>query len=302
MKRALLASIALAAVACGGGDPVDDGPIRLRGACDLAGRVGGFEVITSETGSFVAGGVADRVNPIEARTEIASAGSCRLLRRESFFCDPGCDAAEICGADNQCTPLPVKLDVGEVRVTGLSGDVVLEPRPPGNDYFVTDLAHPAFAPGAEIRLRGDGVSLDGLGSEPLAGADEPWLVAAGEPVALTWDPPAVADTSIRVRLTIDQHGNTPSAMVCELADTGSAEIPAEIVDALIDAGISGFPNATITRATVDSADVDGGCVDLVVGHPRSPAVSVAGHTPCNAPGQCPEGQTCDLESQTCVSG
>lgn len=300
MRLAVAAAVALAA--CGGSDPADDGPIRLRGRCDLAERVGGFEITAAESESFVSGSVADRVNPVEVRTEIAASGPCRLLRREAFFCDPACGGAEVCGAGNQCSPLPIKQDVGAVRVTGLAAELVLEPRPPGNDYFDTDVSHPVFAAGDEIRLRGDGVSLDGLGTEPLSGAGSTWLVAAGEPIALSWDPPAGEPRgAIHVRLTIDQHGNTPSAMICELPDTGSGEVPAAMVDALLDAGVSGFPNATITRATADSAEVDGGCVDLVVGHPRNPEVSVDGHTPCNAPGQCPDGQTCDLEAQTCVS-
>jgi hypothetical protein len=243
---------------------------------------------------------------MEVRTELAAAGGCRLLRRENFFCDPGCGAAEVCGAGGQCSPLPEKQDVGSIRVSGLAPgagtDLVLEPRPPGNDYFATDIDHPAFAEAAEIRLRGDGVSLDGIGSAPLTGADDTWLVAAGDPIARSWDPPvAGAATAIRVRLSIDQHGNSPSALVCELPDLGTGVVPAEMVDALLDAGISGFPNATLARSTIDSTEVDGGCVDLAIGHPRSPDVSVAGHTPCNAPGQCPAGQTCDLERQTCVS-
>lgn len=300
MKPALAALVALAA--CGGGDPVDDGPIRLRGRCDAGERVGGFEITAAESESFVSGSVADRVNPIEVRTEIAAAGACRLLRREAFFCDPGCSGIEVCGAGNQCSPLPEKLDVGPIRVSGMAAELVLEPRPPGNDYFDTEVAHPVFAAGDEIRLRGGDLSLDGLGSEPLSGAGAAWLVAAGEPIAVSWDPPAGEPAgSIRLRLTIDQHGNTPSALICELPDTGSGEVPAEMVDALLGAGVSGFPNATITRATSDATEIEAGCVDLVVGHPRNPDVSVDGHTPCNAPGQCPAGQTCDLEAQTCAS-
>ena len=298
MRIALLVVLA----ACGEPiPPVDELPIELDGRCDASDRVGGFRVIAETEMSFVAGEVADGVNPITIGTEIAAVGSCRLVRRDNLFCDPGCGAGEVCGRDNQCVPLPVKRDLGPIRVTGIDGDLVLEARPPGNDYFATDVPHPVFADGAEIRVRGDEIILDGLGSAPLSGATETWVVSPGEPVALTWDPPAAdRSTSVWLRLSIDQHGNTPATLTCELDDTGAGEIPAEMVDALLDAGVSGFPNATMTRATFDRAVAGGGCVDLEVGHPRNPAVSVAGHTPCNAPGQCPGGQTCDLESQTCI--
>lgn len=298
MRLALIALLA----ACGGEAAEGEGPIRLRGPCEREVRVGGFRIIAEEDASFVAGAVADRVNPVEVGTEVAAAGGCRLLRRENLFCDPGCGAGQVCGPGNECLPLPVKRDVGAIRVSGVAGDLVLEARPPGNDYFATEVAHPLFIDGAEIRVRGGGLSIDGLGSEALQGGGAPWLVSAGDPVAIAWDPPAVdRSTSMWLRLSIDQHGNTPATLVCELADTGAGEIPAEMVDALLEAGVSGFPNATMTRATFDSAAVEDGCVDLEVGHPRKPEVSVAGHTPCNAPGQCPAGQTCDLESQTCVA-
>jgi hypothetical protein len=67
----------------------------------------------------------------------------------------------------------------------------------------------------------------------------------------------------------------------------------------MDAGVSGFPNGKLTRRTADSALLEQGCVDLVVGSPRVADVSIAGYTPCNASAECPPGQSCNAALQRC---
>lgn len=303
MTRGL--AIAILVVGCGATDPADDGPIRLRGACAEDSRVGGFRVEAENTESFVSGAVADAVNPSSVPEETVAAVGCRLLVSRNFFCDPACRGGELCGPGNDCQPFPRNQDVGRVTISGLATEVELDALAPGSDYLATTLPHPVFADGAEIRLRASGafgeISLDGVGSPALDVDPAAWLVSRGEPMAIAWSAPAAAgDAVINLRLSIDQHGTTPATLSCDLADTGAAEIPSSMIDALLDAGVSGFANGSISRRTIDSHSVSSGCIDLEITSPRSHTASVAGHTPCSALGQCPAGQVCDLGRQTCV--
>jgi hypothetical protein len=118
---------------------------------------------------------------------------------------------------------------------------------------------------------------------------------------VTWDAPAAdARTRALLRLSIDQHGTTPVTLVCDFADTGVGEIPQTVIDELVAAGISGFPNGTLTRRTVDRQEVSDGCMEFQVALPVQQDVRVSGHIPCNVPMDCPLGQTCDLPTQTCI--
>jgi hypothetical protein len=104
---------------------------------------------------------------------------------------------------------------------------------------------------------------------------------------------------VALTLNVDQHGITPISLVCDLADSGSASIAASLVDALLGAGISGWPNASLSRQTVDSQDFGDGCLEFVVSTPRPVSVAVSGHIPCNGPGDCPPPLECNLPINTC---
>lgn len=286
------------------GDP-EDGPISLDGTCAMGTAIGTFVVEAQDEFSLVDGAVADGVVPVSILEEVGREGDCVLWRRNNPFCDPPCLAGDTCDHDGQCIPFPANQDVGTVTVTGLAEPVEMTPLQPGNRYSFTDLPNPAFAPGAEIRLRSSEgtygrLALDGRGFSPLLPGDDTWLLAPGQALAVHWDAAGAAEgTRVGLRITVDQHGNTPVTLSCDVPDTGSAQIAASLVDALLDAGISGFPNGRITRATTDRADVRDGCVELRVGSPRSVDVRVDGHIPCDNADECPEGQTCDLAENTC---
>jgi hypothetical protein len=286
----------------GGGE---EGPISLDGPCAMGTAFGTFLVEAQDEFSLVDGAVANGVVPVSVLAEVAREGDCVLWRRDNPFCDPPCLAGDTCDHDGQCIPFPANQDVGTVTVSGLAEPVEMTPLQPGNRYSFTDLPNPAFAPGAEIRLRSTGgavgrLALDGRGFSPVVPEGDTWLLAAGQALAVRWDAAGAAEgTRVGLRINVDQHGNTPVTLVCDAPDTGSAEIPRGLVDALLDAGISGYPNGRITRATTDRADVREGCVELRVGSPRSMDVRVDGHVPCDNAGECPDGQTCDLAENTC---
>jgi hypothetical protein len=329
MRRAILA-VSLLAAACSdtsgddeppadGGTDADTGafdtgnadagdggvnPIVPRGACTDDERWGVFLVEAQDLYSLVDGKVANGVVPAAIPELVGTEGDCKLLRRRNPFCNPPCMAGQACDHDGVCIPYPMQQNVGTVPITGLEKAIVMEPLPPSNNYFDTDVPHPVFVPGAEIRLTTTGGAFDpielfGFGFELLADDGSPWRVERGQDLALSWTPPAEVRTRIDFRLNIDQHGNSPVTLSCDLEDDGSAEIPASLIDMLFDSGVSGFPNGAITRETVDKAAAGDGCAELRISSPKRGMIEVVGHTPCTNSNQCPPGQTCDIPTNTC---
>jgi hypothetical protein len=89
-------------------------------------------------------------------------------------------------------------------------------------------------------------------------------------------------------------------VVCVFEDDGTGVVPASMVTALVDAGVSGFPSGSLTRQTSDRVDIDGACMDFTVASPRrQEEVRVEGFTPCDDPSDCPPGQECNLEIELC---
>lgn len=311
MRRVLV--LALLAACGGGDDPAltpdagDPATIPLRGVCPLDQRLGGFTVAAHTDYSIIEGTVSDGVVPISVLEEVSVDGDCRLMRRRNPFCDPPCRAGETCNFQGQCIPFPTPLDVGEVTLAGLMGEpVVMQPRPPGNNYFATGLPNPVFAPGKLVTMSTSNGSLGhmqlhGVGSESLAVAASQWNIEKGSALEIQWTAPAASSprTSVRLTISIDQHGTSPVAVHCTFDDDGSGTISQTVVDALVDSGVSGFPSGSLRRQTADRIEVGGGCVELSVESPRQVDVRVAGHTPCTGPGQCPSGQMCDLATETC---
>lgn len=296
----------------------------LRGPCPMATDWGGFELQVAEF-AFLVGAVADGVVPVTVLEVVETSGDCRLLKRVNPFCDPPCAAGETCDHSGECIPFPKNQDLGPVTVEGLSVEgaaVVLAPQPPASTYSLTTLANPPYAPGDVLRLTAPGtaaggapdggeigpVELYGIGVAPLVLETTQWDVEEGEPLEIVWTPPpAGARSRVHVTINIDQHGNSPVVLDCDLPDTGAASIPSSLLDALLASGISGFPNGQATRRTADShlALVDpppgtpAGCLDLLVTSPVVPDVRVAGHTPCKQTLDCPSGQTCNVSIETC---
>jgi len=276
-----------------------------RGPCDISQRVGRFSVEKQTDFGVVQGTVSDGVVPTAIPRLALEQGSCRLFERRNLACVPACVGAQTCGEDGTCIPYPRQVSAGEVVIAGLTKETRMSPLQPGNTYFAPGADNPPFAVGSEVVLSAAGegdmapFQLFGLGSEPLS---EPpaWVIQAGTDLALAWAAPSAnVGTSVLVELTIDQHGISPLSLSCEFEDTGSASVPGSIIDELIGAGVSGFPNGRLTRRTADHVELGAGCVELVVGSPLAASISVAGYTPCNTTGECPDGQTCNVPLQRC---
>lgn len=291
-------------------EPVGDpATIPLAGECPLANRYGSFSVDVYEDYSLVSGAVANGVNPVTVLELMAEEGGCQLLRRNNPFCDPPCDAGDVCDFSGSCIPFPTNQDIGTVTVGGLEDRVVMRPIAPGNQYFDTSVPHPVFQPGNLIELRtwdntfgSSDVTLHGVGVAPIdvGGPKTTWTIFDNQPLTITWNAPGGSlQSRIWVKLNIDQHGTTPVTMYCDLPDTGTADLPASLLHTLINYGVTGFPNATISRRTVDSAAIESGCMQLTVQSPTSPQIRVDGFIPCNNSADCTSPQICDPITYLC---
>lgn len=282
------------------GDPAT---VELAGTCALADHRGEFTISDFETYTIVDGSMADGVVPVTILQEVSSEGDCRLMLRENPFCEDGCGQDETCDFDGTCIDYPTALDLGEVTIAGLADDVRMQPVQPGFRYFNTSLPHPAMQDGVLVQLRAEGDSVDsfdlhGIGVAPLTIAEDAWVLEQGQDLTIAWTE-ASGRAHVALALRIDQHGTSPATLFCEFEDDGQGTVPAQMVDDLIDAGVTGFPNGSLTRRTVDNAEVGGGCIDLTTQSRRVPSVRVSGFTPCNTQADCPSGLTCNTTLQIC---
>lgn len=295
-----------------GGDS-DTGPVgdpatvSLAGECAMEVDFGGFTVTDNGESTDVAGKVADGVVPIAVLEPIAEAGDCQVLRQNNPHCEPTCDPGQTCDFDGACVAYPINQDLGTVTIVGLAEVVVMEPAFPGNTYYnSTALPHPAITGGVAVRLDMPAgaygpAELFGVGFESLAVSDAGWSIAEGSDLIVAWSPPtgAEARSEVVLSVSIDQHGVSPSSLRCVFADVGTGTVPAAAITALVGAGVTGFPNGALERRTVDKAAAGAGCLDFTLRSPRTVLVEVGGHTPCVSTVDCPEGQTCNEELQTC---
>ena len=275
----------------------------LDGECSLEDRVGLFRVYHEEGYSAADGEINDGVVPTSVLHETLAEGDCRLMKRENPFCDPPCGPGEVCTHEGTCVPYPERQETGDVTIDGLDVPLTMEPRS-DKRYFDTTLPHPAFSPGTTISLTSTGsevgpLSLSGRGISPIVVSDTSWTIAEATDLSITWEAEE-GDASFYLTINIDQHGNSPSTLVCETEDDGELVVPASVIDALLESGTSGFPMGHAYRRTADSQQAGEGCVEFQVFSHIGVDVEVAGHTPCTSDADCPDGQTCDLMLQTCV--
>lgn len=281
----------------------EDAASKPAEACTLNSRVGFFEVANWQGYATVAGEVSEGVIPLTVLQPLEQEGGCWLMRRENPFCDPPCGAGQLCDHSSQCIPYPEKKDVGTVTISGLKESVEMTPDPV-NNYYDTTVPYPLFDPASPIELIATGGDLEGFslsatGVVTLEVPDIEWTMKKNEPLALSWVP-VVSGAHIYLSINVDQHGNSPVTMFCNFEDNGSAEIPSTLVTKLLEYGVSGFATADIYRRTLDSTNISAGCVELVVFSHVQGLLKVEGHVPCFTNADCPPGETCKVEINTCV--
>jgi hypothetical protein len=329
--RAFAGAACLVAIGCGGGGGGGGGAGGSGGTgatgggsvtelCSLETRVGGFAVKLVEAPgtppiTAIEGGVRNGVLPSEVWQQKGSAaGSCKLLVGPMLVCTTPCTSPQICAGQNRCIDSPTHQDAGTVTITGVgASSLTLNPLNPDRDIFAysTSLGdpYPPFTPGAVVGLRTAGAtipafSLEAAGIEPLVFEGANLTMRTGEALPFTWTAPAAAGVSrILVEAEIGHHGGVAAQVNCDFPDTGSGEIPAALVSALIGEGVHGFPTLTLTRRTASSTNIAVGCVDLAVAAVVSRSIAVC-PTPsscivsCTVSEECPTPMTCK-EDFTC---
>jgi len=278
--------------------------------CALNARVGHVEVAhrpfaDNPAYASVTAEIAEGVIPLTILQPYLDAGDCRLMRKVNPFCDPACGAGELCEHDGGCIPYPENKNVGTITVTGLEGgELAIEPNVV-NYYNGQGVPFPAFGEGDPITIFAAGGDLEGFtlsasGVPDLVLPDEGFVMEQDKPLEVTWPAAPGGAWTVRFSFNIDQHGNSPVTMFCDVEDTGSYVVSAEIINALIDAGVSGFASANFERHTLDSTELSAGCVQLSVFSTALGSLQLEGHTACFSDFDCPEGQVCEVLINTCV--
>ncbi|MDD9970642.1 MAG: hypothetical protein OXR73_30680 [Myxococcales bacterium] len=331
----LLASICVLVGGCGEGMhgsmdstasiPADEGKRAQPGwsatfGCSEREQVGRFQVSFQLASplhvmrSNVIGQVMDRPSFIPGFDVLMDDGTCQLVGLAYIpSCDPACQAPALCTEDGRCVPQPRPIDVGTVRIKGLSGSVVMEPEARRNHYVhVGTLPWPPLERDSTVSLAASGrdggaFSATARGIEPLelraehrglnshrSSAGWRWPVTRGSSFQIDWQSAGVREgVAVGIKLNIDPHGRGLGRVHCSVPDSGSFEIPAPFVDALLDLGASGWPRVTLERYSAGAAELAHGCVELRVASSFTLPVSVSGVISCNADQDCPDDETCN---------
>jgi hypothetical protein len=226
---------------------------------------------------------------------------CQLLT--PVGCDPVCGTAFYCSGSKQCVPRPAPIGVGTLHVEGLSGmSLALDPTPPMNNYSGPTLQpFPPCAEGADVTIQSDKITVGIKCIAALAVTSQvPIPVTKGQPTRITWTPPGQSGISrIQISLEIAHHGGYKGQIDCDVADSGSFDIPAPLVTALVDLGLAGFPSVAVTRVSTKAPAAEPGARLTM---PSKVEVEVdTGVISCGGPTSppCPGGTTCDDDLKIC---
>jgi hypothetical protein len=289
-------------------------------ACSPATRVGGFAVKLVEAPgtpplTAIDGGIRNGVQPNQIwQQKGGAAGTCRLMVGPTLVCTTPCTNPQICAGQNQCIDPPTLQNLGAVTITGVGpSSLMLTPANAAQNIFAYSTSlqdpYPPFSPGGVVTLRNAGAtipafSLEASGIEPLVFAGTNLTLRNGEALPFTWTAPAAATAvPVLAEVEIGHHGGVFARIDCEFPDTGSAEIPASLVSALIAEGVHGYPTLTLTRRSVSSTNLAVGCADLSVAAvvqrdlmvcptPSTCIVSCVSDDMCTAPLTCKPDFTC----------
>jgi hypothetical protein len=226
---------------------------------------------------------------------------CKLFVPRVPFCDPDCGSTALCVEDGECAPYAKVQDLGMLAVTGL-GDSELSIRFIANNYQSPTLSYPPCAEGAAVRLTTSGGAYSSFMLEsrciaPLEISGGGVRIERGQPLALRWPAPGQTDLArIEIKVDISHHGGAKGKIECDVADDGSLDIPATLVDQLVELGVAGFPTVAIAR--VARSPVAAGNperVALEVAQSEEQAIEIPGLVSCTEDTHCPMGQTCQAD-------
>jgi hypothetical protein len=255
----------------------------------------------------VLGKVYDGPTPSQVVWEAGmKSGSCQLSTPRVPFCNTPCGGSAVCVEDDQCQAYPTAHDVGAVKVSGVktsAGASEFTMNPISNTYQPsgdTKLPFPAFAEGDAISVSAAGgdykaftIEAHGVGTLKLG--KDTYALERNKELALTWTAGKSASASVHVKLDISHHGGTKGMIECDTSDSGSLSIGADLIGALLDLGVAGFPTIVVTRHDDGTASIAPGKVQLTVVSSVETAVTVPGLSSCSGDSECPSGQKCQAD-------
>jgi hypothetical protein len=254
----------------------------------------------------VSGKVYDGVTPSTVVWDlVTSASGCQLLKPRAPFCNTPCPGGGVCVEDDQCASYPTAQDLGPVTLQGLSSDEIVM-KAIANSYQLPGDVTLAFPPAAEGATVGLQVSGGPFGAFSIQTKMVAPLVASGtltldasKPLVLTWTaPPNTALARVQVKVDISHHGGAKGKIECDVADSGSLQIPASMISSLIDLGVAGFPTVTLTRVASGSTAIAPGKVSLQTLSSVALELLVPGFQSCHEDADCLTG-TCQ-QDLTCT--
>ena len=219
-----------------------------------------LEILTQAERTVVQGAFAKDQTPGYSAER---AGEYCQIRRYVADCGAPCAWGESC-VGGVCTPEPPQRSAGTLAIEGRGTAKSVPFGPTGYTLVENDIVWPAetvvtvSAPGGEI----GGFSAVVKAVAPFAELQPttPQLVG-GRPMRWSWSNP---DPSARIRVTLvteREHGQPPPVIVdCDIADTGTIEVPAEAVTAIVDPdnwGCGRCNSSSLRRYTHQQVEVEG---------------------------------------------
>jgi hypothetical protein len=207
---------------------------------------------TGFSGMIVSGAVATPPDWILARKP----NGC-VLNQSHPTCVPACAEALICSQQLSCVAAPTPESVGKIHVTGLGSSELVLTAAHGFYALAADamLPDPPCAPGDTIEIQTEAgrfpsftLTTDCIAPVSFNGSIK---YIKNSPLKVSWttsSPPAG-----RIKLQIDLGAPSRGRIVCDLDDTGSIAVAADLIPLLIKLGASGTPTVTLTRIATGRA-------------------------------------------------
>jgi hypothetical protein len=244
-------------------------------------------------------------------TKALEGAGCVLYTPKIPFCS-ACTSSQFCVGDEQCVDPPVALNLGAIRVSGVtmrdgSSGFSVEPAAPKFNYMAPSaIEYPPAAAGTQVSLSGDGgdypaISLTASAVAPLELlGDDPTPMKTGQVLPVRWTASSAAsDTRIAILVNISHHGGARGRIVCDVDDNGSLDIPASLVSRLLELGYSGFPTVEVSRKSSTSEDIGGGSLRLDVVSSATRNLAIDGQISCRSNDECRDGKTCLATTKQC---
>jgi hypothetical protein len=246
-------------------------------------------------------------------TVIASDENCKVYKFSLQACfDPSCTGEQTCVAKNVCEAKPSPVSVGDVSVAGVGASSLKLSLTNLNYQYPLELPYPGIVEGEAVTLGASGAdfaafTISAKGVAPITTAEPSYFIENGQPLTIEWTP---GDSSVGAEITatlnISKHGGSAGYMLCTTTDTGSLTIGADVLTALVDLGVAGFPELLLTRSTQGEAVVDAGKVTLHVEAVAKPPLDIEGYCSCfndSDCGSCTDKtkSSCDSLKRTCIT-